>query len=382
MDAIGSRTTTSEPTRITWLADGQKLLTTDRFVPHVSTVPANLGRTVGLHLREKVLAGTPHRERAASAPVVLFIHGGYSPSVVAYDLEYRDYSWMSQLACAGFDVFAMTHTGYGGSPKPMMDDPHNVDPAFQAQLIPKVLKEACAPRYPYKLISSRTEWDEIESVVGFIMDLRQVDRVSLVGWSTGTPRAGGFAAMHPEKVDKLVLLAPSPFFPSDTAPDPMPEPGAPVILQSHDMLMNERWRNHVRTAGQIEHPEVREVMWRALMFEDGLGEQWGPDGVGVMRAPNRMNYGWRSNAARMTAPTLVMLGEHDNYEKRRDAWGALASPHKVFVKIANATHFVQYERGRHVVHRFTEEWLRTGRIGNTARGEFRSDWDGKLRRLD
>ncbi len=382
MDAIGSTTTVPELTRVTSLADGQKLLTTDRFVPHVSTVPANRGRFVGLHLREKVLASTLDRKGAASTSVVLFIHGGYSPSVVAYDLDYRDYSWMSQLARAGFDVFAMTHTGYGGSPKPMMDDPCNVDPAFQAQIIPKVLKEACAPRYPYRLISSRTEWDEIESVVGFIIDLRQVDRISLVGWSTGTPRAGGFAAMHPEKVDKLVLLAPTPFFPSDTPPDPMPEPGAPVILQSRDMLINERWQNHVRTAGQVEHPEIREVMWRALMFEDGLGEQWGPDGVGVMRAPNRMNYGWRANAARLGAPTLVVLGEHDNYEKRRDAWGGLACSHKVFMKIDGASHFVQYERGRHAVHRLTEEWLKNGRIAGATRGEFATDWDGKIRRLD
>lgn len=368
--------------RVTNLTNGEALLTTDRFVPHISTVPANLGRTVGLHLREKVLASVIDDKGAARAPVVLYIHGGYSPSVVAYDLDYRDYSWMGQLAHAGFDVFAMAHTGYGASPKPMMDDPCNVDPAYQDQLIPKILRKTCAPRYPFKLISSRTEWDEVESVVDFVRNLRRVKKVSLVGWSTGTPRAGGFAAMHPEKVAKLVLLAPSPFFVSDTPPDPMPEPGAPVILQSYDMLMNQRWQNHVRAEGQIEHPEIREVMWRALMFEDGLGEQWGPDGVGVMRAPNRMNYGWRANAARIATPTLVMLGEYDNYEKRRDAWGGLASPHKVFVMIDGASHFVQYERGRHAVHRFAEEWLKSGCIQGEAHAEFRTDWDGKLRRID
>jgi pimeloyl-ACP methyl ester carboxylesterase len=350
-------------------------------VPHLSTVPANRGRTVGLHLREKVLAEALDPGGAARAPVALFIHGGYSPAVVAYDLDYRDYSWMGELARAGFDVFAMTHTGYGASPKPMMDDPCNVDRVNQPQLIPRVLKEACAPRYPYKLVSSGTEWDEIESIVGFIAALRQVERLSLIGWSTGAPRAGGFAALHPGKVDKLVLLAPSPFFPSDTPPHPMPEPGAPVILQSREMLMNERWGHHVRASGQIEHTEVREIMWRALMFEDGLGEEWGPEGVGVMRAPNRMNYGWRSNAARVTAPTLVMLGEHDNYEKRREAWVGLASAHKAFVRIANATHFVQYERARHVVHQLAVNWLRRGEVSGATRAEVSVDWDGNVRVL-
>ncbi len=372
---------TNELTRVTSLAGGETLIASDRFVPHISTVPANQGRTVGLHLREKVLANGLEPDGAARAPVVLFVHGGYSPAVVAYDLDFRDYSWMVQLARAGFDVFAMTHTGYGSSPKPMMDDPCNVAAPDQAQLIPKVLKEACEPRYPFKLVSSQTEWDEVKSVAAYIRTLRQTDRISLVGWSTGAPRAGGFAAMHPEQVDKLVLLAPSPFFQSDTPPEPMPEPGAPVILQSHDMLMNQRWQNHVRTDGQIEHREIREVMWRALMFEDGLGEQWGPEGVGVMRAPHRMNYGWRANAARLDRPTLVMLGEHDNYEKRRDAWGGLASLCKVFVKIDGASHFVQYERGRHAVHKLTEEWLRSGSVGGETRAEFATAWDGRLRRL-
>ena len=367
MDVAPAKTT------ITTTASGEKLLTVDRFVPHVSTVPANLGRTVGLHVREKVLASAIE----GKPRVVLFLHGGYSPSVVAYDLEYRDYSWMAQLARAGFDVFALTHTGYGASPKPMMDDPCNVDAEFQGQLIPKILKAPCAPRYPYKLISSRTEWDEVETAVDYIMGLRKVESINLIGWSTGTPRAGGFAAMHPEKVDRMVLLAPAPFFPSDAPPDPMPEPGAPLILQSRDMLMTQRWENDVRAEGQVEHAEIREVMWRELMFQDGLGEAWGPDGVGVMRAPNRMNYGWRANCARIRTPTLVMLGEFDNYEKRRDSWKGLASTHKVFVKL-RASHFAHYERGRHTVHRLAEEWLRSGKTGGATTGAFSADWDGKI----
>jgi len=366
MDTAPAKTT------VTTTAGGDRLLTVDRFVPHVSTVPANLGRTVGLHLREKVLASA-----IGKAPVVLFLHGGYSPSVVAYDLDYKDYSWMAQLARAGFDVFALTHTGYGASPKPMMDDPCNVDAAFQDQLIPKVLKGRCAPRYPFKLISSRTEWDEIESAVDSIMQLRQVEKISLIGWSTGTPRAGGFAATHPDKVDRMVLLAPSPFFPSDTPPEPMPQPGAPVILQSRDMLMVKRWENDVRADGQVEHPEVREVMWRELMFQDGLGAEWGPDGVGVMRAPNRMNYGWRANCARIRTPTLVMLGEFDNYENRRDSWKGLASTHKVFVKLT-ASHFAHYERGRHTVHKLAEDWLRAGKMDGATSGEYSADWEGKV----
>src|SRR6476661_6184658 len=37
--------------------DHAELVTTDRFVPHISTVPATRGQTVGLFLREKAPAG-------------------------------------------------------------------------------------------------------------------------------------------------------------------------------------------------------------------------------------------------------------------------------------------------------------------------------------
>jgi pimeloyl-ACP methyl ester carboxylesterase len=352
--------------------------TVDRFVPHVSTVPAIKGQLVGLHLREKALDSVLRNGMSSNPHVVLFIHGGYSPSVVAYDLDYRDYSFMAALARAGFDVFAMAHTGYGASPKPLMDDPCNVDASVQPWIIPQVLKEACAPRYPFKLVSSRTEWDEIETVVRFIRELRNVERVSLIGWSTGAPRAGGFAALHPDAVDKLVLFGPAPYFPSDDPPPTIPEPGAPMILQSWDMLMNRRWLADVRCEGQIEDPDIREIMWRELMAVDGLGATWGRDGRGVMRAPSRMNFGWRANVAKIRAPTLIVVGEFDNYEKRRDMWTGWRGEHKAFIKVACASHFIQYERGRHLLHRAAREWLAEGTIEGRTSAELCADRDGRL----
>jgi pimeloyl-ACP methyl ester carboxylesterase len=350
--------------------------TIDRFVTHVSTVPANRGQTVGLHLREKVADAVA---ASAQPPVVLFVHGGFSPSNVAYDLDYKDdYSLMRVLARAGYDVFAMTHTAYGSSPKPMMDDPCNVDPSQQHLLIPHVLKAVTPPRYPFKLVSSRTEHDEVETVVKFIMDLRKVDKISMIGWSTGTPRAGGFAAMHPDKVDKLVLYGPAPYFPSDTPPNPFPEPGAPMILQSWDRLIQERWENDCRSEGQVEHAEIREVMWKALMQEDGLGAHWTADGRGIMRAPNRMNFGWRANIGQIKAPTLFLLGEFDNYMNRFPTWGGLKMDNRVFIKVGCASHFMQYERVRFVLHKAALEWLASGTVEGQSFGEMQSDRDGVL----
>jgi pimeloyl-ACP methyl ester carboxylesterase len=58
----------------------------------------------------------------------------------------------------------------------------------------------------------------------------------------GGPRVGGYAAQHPEKVRKLVLLAPA--YNRGTAeqpPVPLPAAGPAMNIQSHD-----EWeRNHL-----------------------------------------------------------------------------------------------------------------------------------------
>ena len=73
-------------------------VTVDRFVTHVSTVPATAGQTVGLFLRERALPATLTQQ---SPHAVVMVHGGFAPSVVAYDLQYRDsVSWQCSRAPA------------------------------------------------------------------------------------------------------------------------------------------------------------------------------------------------------------------------------------------------------------------------------------------
>jgi pimeloyl-ACP methyl ester carboxylesterase len=355
------------------------IVTTDRFIPHLSTVPATAGQTVGLFLRERVLPRTLQPSgRAGKPPVVLMVHGGFAPSIVAYDLQYKDYSFMAALARIGFDVFTLSHTGYAPSPRPLMDDPCNVDTEFQPLLMPHILKELSPPRYPFKLVSSRSEWDELETAVRFILELRGVDRISLVGWSTGAPRAGGYAALHPEKVDKLVMFGPSPYFPNEEPPKSLPEPGAPMILQSKEFLLQRRWRDNVHCEGQLEDAGVCEAMWREIMVLDELGAHWGLHGEGIMRAPNRMNFGWRSSLAKIQAPTLVLLGEFDSYQRRREAWQGLCVDHRLFIKVSCASHFMQFEQGRHLLYRATGSWVTSGSVDGFQRGECSADVDGVL----
>src|SRR5262249_42887221 len=97
--------------------DADGIQTIDHFVPHISTVPANAGERVELFARERFQGHRRH-----SRPVVLMVHGATVSVVPGFDLPFENYSWMAYLAEAGFDVFAMDLTGYGLSPRPLMDD--------------------------------------------------------------------------------------------------------------------------------------------------------------------------------------------------------------------------------------------------------------------
>ena len=114
------------------------------------------------------------------------------------------------------------------------------------------------------------------------------------------------------------------------------------------------------------------------MAHDEVGARWGRSGEGIMRAPNRMNFGWRENLGRIKSPTLVLLGEFDNYTKRLEAWRGLGVEHKLFIKVACASHFMQFERGRHLLYRATVSWLKNGAVNGAGRGEFAADARGNM----
>ena len=275
----------------------------DRFVPHVSTVPANAGQRVGIFTHEKLTKDVETRIASGETPeVVLFVHGGSVPSVPDYDLQYKDYSWMEYLAAEGYDTFSMDQSGYGLSPRPMMDDPCNMDEDNRAVVTPNPIAEPCEPSYAEGLTSNQTDWDEIDTVVDYIRALRGVDRVSLVGWSAGGTRTGGYTARHPDTVEKLVLFAPG--YRADSPSMPPEETGAvPMRLQARETLENGRWRETVACENQID-PGIQPVIWRTILGYDQLGSVWGPD-HGVMRVrTGRGSGGWNAEyAAKVAVPT-------------------------------------------------------------------------------
>jgi len=355
-----------------------QFVTVDRFVPHVSSVQANSGQRVGLFLHEKLSTQTADRlaaGRSIEGRVVLFVHGNSVPSVPDFDLPYKDYSWMAYLAEAGFDTFAMDHTGYGHSPRPTMDDPCNLDASARGLVAPASLIASCDAGYGHALTSSASDWDEIDTVVDYIRALRGVDRVSLIGWSRGGPRTGGYAARHPAKIDKLVLYAPAYDASAPSSPPQQaPSARAPMTLQTYDALMHDRWQSGVACENQVD-PGVREVIWRTILGFDSLGSTWRPEGV--MRVRISDYWGWNAEyAAKIQAPTLIMTGRQDGLLPASETLynDMAATDRRVLVAMECATHFAVWEASQYrFMHAASLEWLESGEFRGETRGTYSID---------
>ena len=352
--------------------DGERVLTVDHYVSTHSTVPFMASQVAPIYVRERLLPGTVLRAASLADDVVLFVHGAGTPAEVAFDVPYQDYSWMAYLAQAGFDVFAMDVTGYGRSVRPTaMNDPCNLARDQQAGFIPSLLPAQCPPSYARQMTTIASDWNDIGAVVDYIRALRHVERVDLVAWSLGGPRAAGFASQHPEKVRKLVLLAPAYNRAAEgSAPAQVPAEGPAMNTQSHEEF-TANWDRQVGCQDQYD-PAASDSVWSEMMKSDPVGATWG---TGVRRAPQVTTWGW--NAAVVTKsqiPTLMVTGEHDKQvpsERVRELYADLASRQKVFIDLACSSHNAMWEKNHLLLFRASLEWLKRGSVNGRQEGMLR-----------
>lgn len=324
----------------------------DHVVPHISTERANDGSRVNLFMRE--------RRGAPLGPAVLLVHGRSAAAVPSFDLDYRDYSWMVYLADAGFDVFAVDLQGYGSSSKPtVMNEPCNTSAGNQTKyLIPNPLRAPCPPRYPHAFGSFATDWNEIDTVVEFIRSLRgqRALKVNLVGWSRGGMRVIGYAALRSDKVDKVVVLAPTRFPPAASVPTYPTN-----MTDKRDFFID--WDRQIDSTNcpQQVDPSIRQVLWNSTIALDTLGSGWGASGV--RRSPAFTAAGWTPDLpGRVQAPTLVIRGALDDQapeQATRALYDTLGGP-KAYVTVSCGSHELVYEQQHTKLLQASAEWLRFG----------------------
>jgi pimeloyl-ACP methyl ester carboxylesterase len=338
------------------------LLRIDHYVPVRSTVPAIAGQTALIYVREVVQAGMAARSTRPDR-VVLFVHGAGTPAEVAYDVPYSDYSWMGFLARAGYDVFAMDMTGYGRSTRPLpMNDPCNLAQDQQKMLLGKT----CPPSYEKQMTTVASDWNDIDGVVNHVRALRGVDKVTLFGWSLGGPRAGGYTALHPDKVGKLILLSPAYGRPGQPAPQTSANGPAFAVQSRADFDAN--WDRQVGCPNQID-PKARESVWAEMLLSDPQAATWGP---GVRRAPLVTNGGFHQGVvSKMETPSLIVAAALDKQvppARVRTLFDDLGSKQKIFLDLACTSHNALWEKNHLLLFQASLDFLRDGKVNGVSEG--------------
>jgi pimeloyl-ACP methyl ester carboxylesterase len=349
--------------------DSPRVVTVDHYVRVKSTAPAMGGQYAQIYVREVMLEDTMSRSSPVADRVVLFVHGAGTPAEVSFDVPYQDYSWMAYLAKAGFDVFSMDMTGYGRSTRPLaMNDPCNFSKEQQAQFVPNLIPAPCAQSYPTAISTMSSDWDDIGAVVDHLRALRGVDKLSLIGWSQGGPRTGGYAARNPAKVARLVVLAPAYTRASPLeAPDLLPISNGPMNAQSRANF-TANWDRQVGCPEQYD-PAASDSIWADMLASDPVGATWG---AGVRRAPSVPTWGFnQAVVAKMQTPYLMVSGAHDKQvapERVRQLYADLGSKEKVFIDLACSSHNAMWEKNHLLLFQASLEWLRDGKVNGMTEG--------------
>ena len=303
-----------------------------------------------IYVRNKHPAGMT---RFSPERTLVFVHGATYPASAAFDLELGGMSWMDYIARRGFDVYLLDLPGYGRSTRPAAMD----RPAAEGQ---PVETTADAVR-------------DYAAVIDWVLARRHLTRLDAAGWSWGTTIAAGFAAEHPEKVNRLVLYAPvwlaqtAPGTASSQATPASPPLGAYRVVSREDAL--KRWLNGVP-------PDKQAALIPPGWFDQWQKATWATDpksagsNPAMLRAPNGVFLDFQRfwaagqptyDPAKITAPTLMIQAEWDRDTPPARSQGLFplltSAAWKKYVLIGEGTHHVMMERNRMLLFQAVQAFL-------------------------
>jgi pimeloyl-ACP methyl ester carboxylesterase len=266
------------------------------------------------------------RPGAPPKPVLFLVHGSSNSSMSTFDLVLKDgaYSSMNAFAKAGFDVWTMDHENYGRSARTNA----NSDIASGAEDL-------------------RAASDLIRRETG-------LQRISLLGHSSGGLRAAVFASKYPDRVDRLGLGAYT-----------YTGKGSPTLAErakqldffranikrtrNRDMIRSIFTRDRPGTAD----PEVAEAMAdQELIFGESV-----PTGTYLDMTANLPVV----QPQQLNCPVLMIRGEYDGIatnEDLLDFYGQLPNGDKHYVIIPATAHTLTTNKNRAMVEHVVTAFMK------------------------
>jgi len=246
-------------------------------------------------------------------PVVVLAHGSATAGRESFDLQVpgkRSYSLMDFLAREGFDVFAPDTRGFGRS------------------------------THPDALMTTQEASVDLNTVVDYVLKLRGVQKLNLLGWSWGTQYGGMFLMGHPEKVAKYVSYAQMHVNSPDIAKR---RPRIETFRKTPYISVPEAgWKPRFTsmTPAEANDPEVVDDYAKAaaqVEVKTATGPQL--DMVTIMPM---------INPKLMPVPTMIIHGEFDDVadlDGLLPFFQQLPSPYKRYVIVPNAGHMMHLQKG-------------------------------------
>ena len=262
---------------------------------------------IRLYVWEKYVE-TPKDKR-----IIVLCHGSATAGKESFDLQVPGkptYSLMDVLAQNGFDVFALDVRGFGRSTHP---DGH---------------------------MTTAEASQDLSAVVDYVLKLRKVQTVNLLGWSWGTQYGGMFVMSHPDKVEKYISYAQMHINSPDIAKR---RPRIDVFRQNAYVTIPEAgWkpRFYSMAPPEVSDPEVVNAFAKVAAQVE-VKSPTGPqlDMVTIMPM---------LNPRLMPVPVMIIHGQYDDVadlDGLLPFFAQLPNPRKEYVIVPDAGHMMHLQKG-------------------------------------
>jgi alpha-beta hydrolase superfamily lysophospholipase len=262
-----------------------------------------------------------------SKPVLFLVHGSSNGALSSYDLTVPggdDYSMMNKFARLGYDVWTMDHEGYGKSSRTS----GNSDIASGVEDL-----KAAAP-----IVARETGRDKFH----------------FYGTSSGGLRAGAYAMVAPERVDRLVVAAFT--YKGENAPTLQERAKQLEYYKTHNMRLRDR------------------AMIRSIFTRDGLPTAYDPT-VAEALADVELKFGDQVptgtyldmtsklpvvDPKKVLCPVLMLRGDHDGISTDADLldfFKQLPNGDRQFVVLPNVAHSIGYSKNRLMADHMMQAFL-------------------------